>query len=77
METTSKKVAAIAGKISAKLQRWDGSIIWMYDGEKRKPVCTKDELQSVAASALTQSPDSPKKSAPSKPLDYPRRRRKS
>lgn len=77
METTSKKVAAIAGKILqqlAKPEKLGCLYLFVSDG---KTVLKLADVKALAASCLTQSPDRPKKSAPSKPLDYPRRRRKS
>lgn len=59
-ERTSKKIATIAGRILETLQSEHlGGKHSLRIGFHK--ICTVDELKSLCASALTQTPDKPKK----------------
>lgn len=69
-EQTSKKVAAIAGRVLRKLDRAlkpyglddsGGVFISIPAAVCAVELCTIKEIKSVLASALTQAPDKPKK----------------
>ena len=53
-EKTSKRVAAIAGRVLKRIAKTNA--IFVYDGTWTK-VCTVDEFKALAASALTQAPN--------------------
>lgn len=68
-EVTSKRIASIAGKILRRLEGCRGLQITAEeeychsaeDGVPLRNICTIKELKALAASALTQAPDKPKK----------------
>ena len=73
-EQTSKRISAIAGRILKQLEGFHigGSPIYVVDAYRGFLIGTPDnyltiaDLKALAASALTQSPDKPKKKGKSK-----------
>ncbi len=61
-ERTSKRVAAIAGKILA-VKAIRGEWVWLYDDGVAKMIPWRD-IRALAASCLNQTPDKPKKARP-------------
>lgn len=67
-EQTGKRAATIAGKILKQLKRQERVVAVFafveghYENENGM-LCTVDELKILAASALTQAPDKPKRKA--------------
>ncbi len=68
-ERTSKRVSAIAGKIMRNIQHVrtgpsQYNPVYMYypaSSANETLICTIGDLKALAASALTQTPDKPKK----------------
>jgi hypothetical protein len=74
-EKTSKRVAAIAGRVLRALAECRGYDVYCVvslvnsaeDGEELRRVCSRAELKAIAASVLTQAEDKPKRKKGARP----------